>query len=190
MEQYNDYEFEIEPNQGTMFPILPVRCHCGKRIGADQRKIESLIGDNLKVLENTNMSIIDKYASARIDAFQTMGYTRTCCLNSVTMYPFLTFNDVEGMECFIDCIKHDDNNLENNFLPTNSKLVPFEILPKKKTDIGFDMDNYCQKLHLISSNQPLYKEQKINGKKVEEKMYPIFPKFNPKRRHYPATTGI
>jgi len=172
-----DYLPEALINQGTTYPILQQRCHCGKRIGSKQREIEFRIGQKLEELENSELTKCDKQAIARRETFKEMGYTRSCCLTMLTLYPFFPINDYEGMQCIIDCtnVRYDDETKENNYLHTGSKTVPYEIFPVTKGVIGFDMDAYAQKIYeTVTGNKPKSGES-----------FPTFPMFNAKRSKYP-----
>lgn len=172
-----DYLPTADINQGTTYPILQQRCHCGKRIGSKQREIEFRIGQKMDALEDSNLSKADKQAMARCETFKEMGFTRSCCLTMLTLYPFFPFNDYEGMHCIVDCTstKNDDETKENDYLNSGSKTVPYELFPIKKNDIGFDMDAYAQKIYeIVTGNKPKSRES-----------YPTFPLFNAKRVKYP-----
>lgn len=171
-----DYLPTADINQGTTYPILQQRCHCGKRIGCKQREIEFRIGQKMDDLLSIP-SKADRQAIARSETFREMGFTRSCCLTMLTLYPFFPFNDYEGMHCIVDCTstKNDDETKENDYLNSGSKTVPYELFPVKKDNIGFDMDAYAQKIHeIVTGSKPKSKES-----------YPTFPMFNPKRVKYP-----
>lgn len=189
MGDFEDFLPTCNINQGTTYPILPIRCHCGKRVAANQRKIESSIGKKLRKLETENLSEIDRAAIARRETFKELGYIRTCCLLVLTLYPFLPFNDVEGMECIVDCtVQKDDNNVENNYLGYNTKNIPFEMFPVKKDNIGFDMDKYCQNLYnIVNENSVTSQKLQSKIKGSGETVYPKFAMLNPKRERYPRT---
>lgn len=170
-----DFLPECEINQGTTFPILPIRCHCGNRIGCRQREIEFRIG--IKLEELKHLSHIDRFAQARRETFKDMGFTRICCLTSVTLYMFYPIHDSEGMNCIIDCtsLKNNDGTVENNYLQTNSKKVPFELISLKKSTVGFNMSEYSKKIYKITTSiEP-----------SSDKVYATFPMLNTKRIPYP-----
>lgn len=178
---YEDFIPTCKINQGTTYPILPIRCHCGKKF--NQRKIESEIGVRLRELEDSELSQIDRYAKARTDSFTKMGYTRSCCLTSLTLYPFYPFNDVEGMECIVDCTIHaEQDNIVNNYVGYNTKEVMFEFFPKKKDTLGFDLDNYCKRLHKIVTENDV---EKTVIKGSGETAFPKFPMLCGVRSSYP-----
>lgn len=189
MAEYEDFLPKCNINQGTTYPILPIRCHCGKRIV--QRVIESCIGKKLRELENENISEIEKTAIARRESFKELGFIRSCCLTSVTLYPFYPFNDVEGMECVVDCTAKTDKDtkIENSYMSYNTKSVPYEMFPVKKDDIGFNMDAYCEALYNIVTENSINNKQKLNSKikGSGETIYPKFAMMNAKRTRYPRT---
>jgi hypothetical protein len=178
---YEDFLPTCNINQGTTYPILPVRCHCGKKF--NQRKIESNIGKRLRDLEDSGLNQIDCYAKARSEAFSEMGYTRTCCLTSLTLYPYYPFNDVEGQDCIVDCTIHaEQDNIVNNYSSYKSKSVMFEFFPVKKDELGFDMDLYCRKLYTVVTGEVINKSV-IKGS--AETVYPKFPMLSGVRSDYP-----
>jgi len=90
-----DYPVECEINQATMFPCLDAKCRCGKMIGYFQRTIESKIGNLLE--EGMDIS------EARVKVFEELGIVSDCCLRTVTLYPFYTYNDSFGIDSMVDC---------------------------------------------------------------------------------------
>ena len=96
-----DYLPTANINQGTMYPILPEQCKCGKRIACYQRYIESFLGNELEKLENIE-NLNEKQSKSRIALFEKTGIIKDCCIMSLTMYPFLTINDIEGHDAYVD----------------------------------------------------------------------------------------
>lgn len=178
---YEDFLPTCKINQGTTYPILPIRCHCGKKF--NQRKIESNIGIRLRDLEDSDLNQIDRLAKARSEAFAEMGYVRSCCLDSLTLYAYYPFNDVEGMECVVDCtIQGEQDNIVNNYVSYKTKKVPFEFFPMKKDELGFDMDKYCRQLHEVVTGEEI-KKTVIKGS--GETVFPKFPMLSAVRSNYP-----
>lgn len=191
MTDLRDFTPACKVNQGSLFPILPIRCHCGKRIGSKQRLIESEIGKNLELYQEEDISDSDKLSKARIKMLNDLGFVRTCCKLSLTMYSFLGFNDIEGKECNVDCtyLKEVNNTTENDYMGYNENKVPFEMFPLSNDNIGFDMDKYCIGIYSILTGKSKSDIERENSgiKNSEEKTYPKFPMLNAKRTHYPMT---
>lgn len=191
MASYEDFLPTCNINQGTTFPILPVRCDCGRRMGALQRKIEHLIGTNLRKYEHEDISDSDKLSKARIDMLNEMGFVKSCCKKVVTLYPFSLFNDIEGEECNVDCTYVDASSSQtsNHYMGYNETEIGMEFFPKSKKTLGFNEDLYCIQLYSIVtgiSSEDIYSaNSKVKGN--GEKTYPKFPKLKAKRIHYPKT---
>lgn len=152
MTTLRDFLPESNIMQSTMWPILPIRCTCGPRLGALQRKIESMIGVELERLEHDEpeLSRVDRFGKARSSTFESLGITKECCLLALTFYPFYTVNDLEGEDAYLDCTATNgtDRIAENIYLSYHSDEIPKEFFPKTRNKLGFDMDVYCQKLFL------------------------------------------
>ena len=143
-------------HQGTMWPVLPAECLAGHILGCRQREFEQLIGTFYNEQDN-NIKHIDRLANARIKALSKMGFIADCCLTSLTLYPFLTVNDVEGEDASITTTVADSTQIrENVYLPGNSNIVPYEFLPKTRGKWGFDTNNYCMLLNqVVTGNSQL-----------------------------------
>lgn len=181
--------------QGSMFPILPELCSCGRQIGCYQREIASSIGIKLEKIkkETPQLSYCQTLANSRIETFKNvepfmkiekfksdknfnnkelleietfvdMGFTRDCCLLSLTTYPFLTVNDIEGIDAFVDYTKDsfigktDDGDDEGNIQISENNYIPYvipdyvgaEFYPFTKGKFGFDPENYCKHLYELT----------------------------------------
>lgn len=94
-----------------------------------------------------------------------LGFTRDCCLLSLTTYPFLTFNDIEGQDAFVDFTKNpfinkkdedEDENFnlqisENSYVPNViNDYVGAEFYPFTNGVLGFDKNLYCAHLYEIT----------------------------------------
>lgn len=174
-----DFTPEAVIYQGTMWPILPVRCTCSKRF--PQRNIERALGVELERLleENPDMPRVDRFAAARIKVFADLGYTRECCLLALTHYPFYTMNDIEGEDAYLDTTASNGTGKipENVYLSYHSDEVPREFYPKTRGKLGFNMNAYCQKLHiktLETTNRKI--SSSINATTLTgESSFPKFP---------------
>lgn len=159
--ELNDYEVECEINQGTMFPCLERRCNCGQLLGYFQRSIESEIGNLL----SQGISLSD----ARIQTFQKLQIFKECCLRTLTMYPFYTYNDAFGIDSFVDSTYVHDNRKDsirkthknsyfsNRKSEPNSQQKPFtnygtkgysSFYPVSFSDF-FDVRSYESKIYKI-----------------------------------------
>ena len=177
-------------NQGTMFPILPSYCSCGLRIGCYQRYIESAIGEELERLSSEDLTLYEKQSKARIATFKKMGITRDCCLLSLTEYPFLTVNDIEGQDAYVNTTIHKDGSQikENDYLPYSIPTVGVEFFSKSSKTIGFDMDLYGEKLQVLSlQNSGKPPVSTLAAKNAAgEASFPKFPNMGATRIKYPS----
>ena len=171
-----DFPIECQINQGTMFPILPVRCACGRRIGCFQREIENKIGVNLNNLSHIE-SRNERLAQARVMAFTDMGFVKSCCLLMLTTYPFLAVNDIEGDGAYTDLSSADGNKKgeRNNYLSYGSVGVPAQFCPKTRGQLGFDMNRYCSQLNAVV-NEDIWED---NSEIYNNGTFPRFPFLAP-----------
>ena len=152
-----DFEVECSVNQATMYPRLRENCSCGQRIGYYQRLIESIIGKKLELLSsNKKLSRNEKLEIVRLETMQELNIVKDCCLRSLTYYPFLTYNDIEGSESMIDvtvpintgkALKIIDKiNRKNAYTKKTKGVKAVGFFPKSsKTEI--DLRAYEEKLY-------------------------------------------
>lgn len=222
--------------QGTMFPILPELCTCGRPIGMFQREIESSIGIKMEKIkkDNPNFTYCEILSRSRIETFKQvdpymniekfnndknfndkeafmieqfieLGFTRDCCLLSLTVYPFITVNDIEGVDAFVDMTKdsfigknsndEDDEKDENKQISENSYIpyvikdhVGAEFYPFTLGKYGFDprqYENHLYELTLRTSSRYLPFDQ-IGTIQV----IPRFPNFGATRESYPMKQNV
>jgi hypothetical protein len=189
MQTYEDFIPKCKVTQGTTFPLLPVKCHCGKRLGSKQRLIESEIGKNLRLYEDEDLSDSDKLSKARVKMLKDLNFVRTCCKLSITLYEFAPFNDIEGDDCIVDCtyVNETSGKSENDYMGYNETEVPSEFFPLSKTVIGFDMEKYCMMINSMVTLKPV-NDIKLENSSIKgngETTYPKFPMLKAHRTHYP-----
>lgn len=245
--------------QGTMFPILPDVCTCGKPIGTYQREIESAIGNKIEELKHENLSYCETLSRARVETFKStetyikelemlenkshsnkykeiisnaknqiiertgnnnvltnvddknlmnldvfteMGFTRDCCLLTLTTYPFLTVNDIEGVDAFVDSSKNsfigkadreddEDDTIkqinENVYVPNTIKnYVGAEFYPLTLNKFGFDQDLYCEHLYELTLRTSK-RHMPLEGIKTISNV-PRFANLGAAREAYPVIT--
>jgi hypothetical protein len=181
--EHIDFHHESNVNQGTMFPILQAYCSCGNRIGCFQRTIESEIGkEMIELSKDDSLNMYDIQSKARRNTFKKLGFRRDCCLLALTMYPFLTVNDIEGEDAYVDFTEKIVANTvaTNHYIPLNIPNRPGEFFPVKRDDIGFDMGDYCRTIHEITFNSNQNNSNGYTGMNIV-----TFPNIKTKTQTYP-----
>ena len=116
-------------------------CSCGNRIAILQRDFEK----EEKELLDQGISLQD----ARIIIIKKIGYTKICCLRDLTYFPKNLICDT-FTNASIDITIDKGKPVKENLRVSNNGQVGWEFNPKTRGVLGFDQNNYCKKLSLLS----------------------------------------
>jgi DNA-directed RNA polymerase subunit N (RpoN/RPB10) len=171
---------KYEPNQGTTYPLLPVRCHCAEPMGVFQEKFEAEITKVLEELRNSDLSQSQRLSEARKRALVVMGWTKMCCRTSATCYTFLPVHDGEGSQCRINSTTAPgrDGSVQNNYR-SRTTGTPYGVYPKNGGQLPFDTDAYARRLYEIATGSAPEPDTK----------YPSFPLIQAERIPYPTVSA-
>ena len=151
-------------------------CTCGNRIAVFQREFEELEKEGLE----NNLSLQE----ARINCIKKLGYKRICCIRGVTNFTKNFICDTK-IDAYSDVTYSSSGAIKtNNRMKTNPTEIGYEFLPRTRSNLGFDQQQYCEKIsHLSLSNF-----KKIERNQSEEsKAIAIFPNYRINKRQNAPT---
>lgn len=202
-EKIEDFPVEGEINQAKTFPALEKYCTCGELIGMYQRVIESMIGKRLNGINIDDRN--EALSQIRIDVFSELGIRRDCCLKRLTVYPFHCFNDIQGIDAYVDTTYADSiptqdigiaksrPKVRNQYVKTtkvfekgkkassNSGTKNFVGYYPVDSKIEPDFYSFEQKLFAISRG-----EKNLNGEVPPAVIFPLREKINPQTNIIPT----
>lgn len=173
------FPVEVDVNQGTMYPKLRKFCSCGQQIGYFQSYIESEIGKAVKKNKDSSLSKSKKLELARRSFMKKHAVVKICCLRSLMVYPFLTYNDLSGKQSFFDITKRTISNKKSDvegFARKNvfSKRITNETVGYFRLTDNFNVDfnSYHEKLRRICLGDVQYDEE-VDEHDVGKLYFPV-----------------
>lgn len=177
-----DFPVECEINQGSSFPVLDKYCGCGQQLGYYQRLIENKIGTYLEKFDVPIEERNDLLSEARIHVFKELGITKDCCLRSLTMYNFMFFNDICGVDCYVDTtlIGADSGNLNRHKMRNNYNFREINKNGNKGL-VGYYPVSYDNEFNISEYENELFnipRKGKVLPYEDENPSLLIFPKMD------------